>query len=1825
MQLTSGYEITARCHESSRSLIYRGYHTDDRRPVIIKAPSEETSHPGKLMQLRREYEIGRKMNSPHVIAYYDLISFDGSQAIVMEDFGAEALSRHIPPEGLEPEAFLKLAVQIVAGLEAIHNQHVIHKDVKPSNLVIEGGRVKWIDFGLSSLFTRETMTTVSPGMLQGTPAYISPEQTGRMNRGIDYRSDFYSLGITFYQMLTGSPCFTSQDPMELVHQHIAKEPIPAHTIKPSIPRVVSDIVLKLLAKEPEHRYQSVAGLEADLERCLHDMDSPASLSFPLGSRDVSHLFLIPDKLYGREKELRVIDDCLEAVTSGVPEFLLITGPSGAGKSMLVNEIRGPLTGRRGYFTSGKFDELNRDVAYSAISKAFGELVKQILGESGRELKRWRRHLEDALGDHAAVLSDIFPELSLLVDPGKPPPALGPRETTNRLNRAFSQFVGVCARAEHPLVLFIDDLQWADPASLQLIEALVGERSKHHLLLIGAYRDNEIGPGHALAGVLTSLTEKGCRPRELKPAPLQQDHLAQLTADTLHAELQAVEPLARNIFAKTGGNPFFAVTFLKSLYQEGLIRFDHATGSWRWDLDQISQLASSPNVVTFLLERLRRLPKPAVHLSALASCIGDRFDLRTLAALAGRTMQETLTDLWPAMENEIVAPLNHHHLIHESSGPSLPDAFADIDIHFRFQHDRVREAAYCMLDESERQNAHYRIGRALLAGLKEEEVRERLFEITGHLNEAKSLQAGCEERLELCRLNLAAGAKAAASSAFEQALNHLTHAMDLLPEDPWRTDYSLAFSTAFDRCRYAFICGELETAEPLRDLLLARAETRFDRARVFEMCMANYILKGAIEDAAEAGFQALRLLGVRLSLNPGRFALLLETRRVNRLLAGRSVDDLARLPLLDNPEAELIIRILMSLVTPAYAQGRERFLCVIILKRLALTLRYGMNPLTPNTFAHYGIVLALRGELDQAIAYTQLALTLQKRFGDPFVGARVYQTHTVLGLGWKQHRRRLGPGFLKVMELARQSGDMVYQVYGSMGFIYWNPSPDLASIIASSERHLDFIREANFPDILDPALVFHHFHLSLRGETEHPLSLSREGFQEDALLQRTKDSQFNMGFIAYHIIKLRLCCIYGDYEKGVEHFREATGPGGWLGTPLLAELCFYGFLARAASARNASPAKRASTLRELKGARRQMEQWAAQAPNNFLCCLKLMEAETARLKDRLGEAPACYNQAVEAARENDYPYLEALVHEHAAAFYLNWGDHKGAAGHLEDALRCYRIWGAEAKVTWMRQHYAHLLQRESPGNREAFTLESDTISATTTLTLTEAPTVFSESEHSTHGTSSDGGISTGSADNLDYRSVLKSSLAIAGEITSDAFLAKMMMITIENAGASRGILVLDRLGSLQVAATAGVDQRELPEEGRPLDEDSLLPLSIVRFVLGSGNRVLLADAAQDRGFGQDPYIQNQAVCSVLCLPIVRNRRTLGVLYLENTLVKNAFTTQRIEVLKVLLNQAVVSLENAMLYQDAKNAEARLSALNDELEARVQQRTAALEAAQKELVESAHAAGMASVATSVLHNVGNVLNPITISSQMIMETIEGSKMRGIAAVNRLLDQHRDHLADFFTDHPKGKKLVDYFLKLERAFEEENQKLRTNASRLVDKVNAVRDVIMAQQEYAVAGVHHEELVLCRVVEDALLLQESSLARHGITVEKHYRGEPVVRVDKVKLIHILFNILKNAVEATEESREKRITIRIEVSGESASVKISDTGRGISSEQIDSIFQHGFTTKQDGHGFGLHSCAVAMTEMGGNMKVESAGPGRGACFILLFPSNRNMVSPGQR
>ncbi|MFB2917686.1 AAA family ATPase [Aerosakkonema funiforme] len=1528
-----GYRLTEQIYSGSRTEVYRGISESDTQPIVIKLLKSDNPPLNEQVQFRNQYTIAKNLDLPGVVKHLRLQTFDRKLVLVLEDFGGISLKEEMQKFGERGfgtsadslKEFLQIAIHVVESLEGLYQNRVIHKDIKPDNILInpETRQIKLIDFSISTLLPKENQEIQNPNVLEGTLPYMSPEQTGRMNKSIDYRTDFYSLGVTFYELLTGKLPFQSDDPMELVHCHIARKPVPPIDVNPLIPQVLSNMVIKLMAKTAEERYQSAFGIRYDLEKCLQEYSAKGRISpFDLAKRDIAERFSIPETLYGREAEVATLLAAFDRVSFGSTEMMLVAGFSGIGKTAIVNEVHKPIVRQRGYFIKGKYDQFKRDIPFSAWVQAFQNLIRQLLTESAADLAEWKAKILAALGENGQVIIDVIPELEILI--GKQPPLaeLEGSAAQNRFNLLFQNFMQVFATKEHPLVIFLDDLQWADLASLKLMQLLMSEKNSHNLLLIGAYRDNEVSDAHPFMLTLDEIRKESAIINQIILAPLDQTSLNRLIADTLSCPPLRAMPLTELVFQKTKGNPFFSNQFLKSLYEEGLIFFDFNSGYWQCDIAGVRALSLSDDIVEFMATQLQKFPENTREVLKLGACIGNQFDLATLAIVHEKSQGETAADLWKALQEGLVIPVGEVYKLFQESEPTSADD-RHSSVRYKFLHDRVQQAGYFLIPESQKQSTHLKIGQLLLSNTPPAEREELIFDIVNQLNIGKELITKQTERIDLAQLNLIAGRKAMVSTAYAAAIRYLSVGIELLPDSSWQNQYDLTLGLYESVTEASYLNGDFEQMEKFAAVVLQHAKTVLDKVKVYEAKIYTYTQINQHE-ALKVGLEVLKLLGVNLPNSPTQSDIQRGLEETNAYLKGKNIPDLINLPLMQDASKQAALRIISSLAPAAYNLIPPLFM-LMGFEQVKLSIEYGNAHLSTSSYADYaGILCGLFQDIENGYQFGELAFKLLERLNAKELKSKIF--FKVPMFTW--HRKHKARETLSLLQESYKSGletgDM--QHVGYSAFFKCQYSFFCGLELTELEREIktfsNALAQLKQEKPLNYNEIFRQVVLNLKGQSENPCVLNGEAYNEEQSLADFHATNNRIGLHNIYLSKQILYYLFGQPYQAIENAVLAEeyldSMTGMLCVPAF---YLYDSLARLETF-NGTKKNRGDIFKKVKANQDNMQKWTYYAPTNYLHKYYLIEAEQHRVLANFTQATYYYDRAIALAKENEFIHEEALAYELSAKMYLAWGKEKIAKLYLTDAYYTYERWGATAKLADLQKCYPELLSEFLP--------ETTSFDRQETILEMKKATV----------TSTSGSMSQF----LDLGSVIKASQAISGEINLGKLLSKLMEVAIENAGASKGALMLISGENLVLEAVTGCPNLEkyrpqnenshnsnlavkvLPSV--PVSESQEIPLSVINYVFRTQEVLVLANATTDATFAADRYIIQHQPKSLLCVPIVNQGKAIGILYLENNLATGAFTPARLEVLKILSSQAAISLENARLYQTliAKNEELRIAEEN-----------------------------------------------------------------------------------------------------------------------------------------------------------------------------------------------------------------------------------------------------------------------------------------------------------
>jgi predicted ATPase len=1432
-----GYRISEKLYDSHNSFVLRAVQEATQRPVIIKFLKGEYPTPEQIILLRREYEILKDLKPEGAIKVYTLENFKNSYAIIMEDIGAESIKKILVNKQLSLKKILELAVGITEILGQLRELNIIHKNINPSNIIWNQstGKLKIIDFGISTVLSNEIAAIQNPNEFEGTLSYISPEQTGRMNRLIDYRTDMYSLGVTLYEMVTGQLPFPATDPMELVYCHLAKNPVPPLKLKSSSSarevkacEIISEIILKLMSKAAEDRYLSYFGLKSDLEKCLKYLigdTSQKAQDFKPGEIDFSSRFQLPQKLYGRENDISTLLSAFDRVCNRMygglaGEMLMVQGYAGVGKSALVNEIRIPVAEKRGFFISGKFDRFRHNIPYSALTQAFQDLMKQILMESEAQINRWKIKILEAVGPNGQIIIDVIPEVELIIGPQPPVPELLPHETQNRFNLYFQNFIRTFADEYHPLAIFLDDLQWADIPTLNLLERLMLDSRTRYTFIVGAFRDNETDPSHPLILSLNKIKDADAIVNFITLSSLEQEHINQLISDSFKCTINEADNLGRLCLAKTNGNPFFLIQFLNSLVDQELIEFDTKALKWIWDAVRIEKTEITGNVVDLMASRVRKLSEKTKGILKLASCIGNRFDLDTLSIIYEKTASRTANDLNEALEKGFIKPIGEEYRMAGYLNFLKDNTSADRlrhKIQYKFLHDRVHQVVYSLMGD-EVKNIHLRIGKLLIQKFTRAEQEERIFDVVNHLNQGTGLIADQSERNELAGLNLLAGRKAKAATAYEIAFQYFNTGSELLRSDKWKSQYPLTLELTIETAEVSYLTGNFEKMDELAKEVSSNAETLLDRIRINEIVIQSFIARARIKEGYLTAIEILRQLDVHIPVQPGRLNVIINLLYVRMVLSTKKIDDLKKLPVMTDPHKLAAMRILMNAASSAY-YSNILIAITISLKLVYLSVRYGNSPFSSFGYVLYGIIQhGIFGNIDAGYKLGEFAIELLDKFN-----TKEYETkiHLIFNLFVRHFRDKLSDtieAFADTYQRGLETGDYEFASYSAayIGIHSFHSGIRLDIAEAEMYKNMEVVKKLNQEITLNVLGLNLQVARNLMGKSKNTTLIAGEHYNESIMLPRfiKNDDIADLGTL--YVMKTFLCFLFDSGIESVEiALKTEKYKNAMIGLVYQPLIYFYTSLVYLAHYYSASGLKRVLYLRKIAANQRHLKKLTRFAPENFMHKWHLVEAERYRIRGNKLKAMKNYDMAAILARENGYIHEEALANELAAKFYITIGCDKIARTYMKEAFYLYSSWGAVAKAEQLKVSYPDMLYSLwEPEGKENGIVNGSAMSA----------------ESGIHH------------ENLDLATVQKASQAISGEIHLGRLLEKLMNIVVTNAGAQNGFLLLKDEDGLfvEAEAIAGRDEIKvlghLPYAGR---ED--ISTAIINYVLRVSKMIVLNDA------------------------------------------------------------------------------------------------------------------------------------------------------------------------------------------------------------------------------------------------------------------------------------------------------------------------------------------------------------------------------------------------
>ncbi len=1792
--IIDGYKITELIYTSTKTTVYRGYQEQTQIPVAIKILNIEHPQIRDLTWFKNQYAIAQNLDHPQIIKCYNLEPYNHGYALILEDFGGISLSEYANKKPLILADFLLIAIEITKALEYLYKNRVIHQDIKPKNILIhpENKKIKLIDFGISTLLPKENAEIKHPNVLSGTLAYMSPEQTGRMNRGIDYRTDLYSLGVTFYELLTGRLPFHSNNSLELVHCHLAKNPVNPREINPQIPEILADIILKLMAKTAEERYQTARGLRYDLELCEQFwLNKNEIKTFRLAEKDKSDRFLIPEKLYGRETEVITLLNAFERVNNGNVELILVAGFSGIGKTVVVNEVHKPIVKQKGYFIAGKFDQFQRDIPFSAFLQAFRNLIRQLLTESSNQLLDWKTKILSALGEQGQVIIDVIPQLVTII--GKQPEVLEltGNASQNRFNLLFGNFIKVLATKEHPLVIFLDDLQWGDSASLQLIQLLISEINAEYLLIIGAYRDNEVSPGHPFMITLDNIRKAESVIHEINLQPLNEFHLNRLIVDTLSCPESRGLPLTKLIFSQTKGNPFFTTQLLKSLHEDGLITFDINAGYWEYDITESESLNLNNDIVEFLRIQLQKLPATTQNILRIAACIGNQFDLYTLSIVCEKSEIETATDLWKALQEGFILPKDEIYKLfqNQSIGSYIVDN-KQLTVKYKFLHDRVQQAAYSLIPKTDKKAIHLKIGQLLLNKTPEEKQEEIIFDIVNQLNYGVELIHNLEELQKLLELNLIAGRKAKNSTAYTAAFKYFSLALQLLRVDSWQNQYVLTLTLYEEACNAAYLSGEFEQMEELSKKVIDLETNILDKVKVYEIKIQANIIQNQLIQAIKISFHVLDLLNIKFP------EVLTETdiQQAFQTTAAKLVDikiaDLINLPEMTDLNILGAMSILARMI-PAIYLGRPEFLPLIALKMVDLSIQYGNTPISAMGYCVYAFILcSIVGDINLGYEFGQLFLNLLSKTNDTALKVRTLLPYNTMVGYWKNPARDFLLPLQEVYRNALEIGDLEYVAYALFNYscISYLVGKNLTKLESEMINYSEIIKHFKQKTGLAYMHIWQQAILNLMDKNQkNSYYLKGKVYDENTMILVHQKANDIAALCILYFSKASLSYLFGNYTLALEYSKETEKYlNGMIGSLIISTFHLYDSLIRLAIYDNLTELEQNQILEKVAYNQEKMQNWANHAPMNFLHKYYLVEAEKHRVLGDKILAMDYYDQAIALAKENEYLQEEALANELATKFYLDWGKEKIARNYCIDAYYGYLNWGAKAKVDDLEKHYPQLL---------ATILKPQNIS-------------FSQADITTNLVSESN--STNISAILDLETITKASLAIASEIQLDKLLQTLIQVILENLGAEKAALILlQEQNLILVAQSEDVDNFHL--QSTPLENNQDVPASIINYVFHTGEYLLINDASLENNFTADPYVLKSQPKSILCSPILNQGKLIGIIYLENSLTVGAFTSERLQILKLLSSQAAISLENAQLYA---NLEAKVTTRTQELNEknlRLEQTLEKLKITQTQLIQSEKMSSLRQIVAGIAHEVNN---PVSF--------IHGN----LTHIHEYIQNLLDFITLYYRTYPSTAPELDNFLEtIDFNFLKEDMSNALASMR--NGTQRIQQVVLTLRNFSRLDESHMKPVnIHDGIDSTLLILQSRI--QSLTIVKNYGDLPNVECFAGQLNQVFMNILINAIEALERFSQQIISAEMHshidtiiistqvINDDWVRISIQDNGLGIVPEVKSKIFDPFFTTKPvgDGSGLGLSiSYDIIVNKHQGKINCISES-GQGAEFVMEIP-----------
>ena len=1764
----AGYEITEIIHQGTQTVLYRAMGLDGKsrilKSLVLSQPTSES-----VARLRHEYQITRDLEINNLVKTLGFKIVGHRVVMVMEDFGGRSLQQIMRAGSIDLALCLNIMVQVSQAIVQLHNQKIIHKNIKSANIIINSqtNQIKLTDFSIASQMGSETTRIITPNQLEGTLAYISPEQTGRMNRPIDYRTDFYSLGVTLYELLTGQLPFSSNDPLELVHCHMAKNPTSVQVLNPNVPDAIAQMVEKMMNKNAEDRYRSASGMLADFKRCLEEYIATGDITpFEIGKLDTISQLNIPQKLYGRSDQIEQLLSVFDRVNDGAVELVVITGYSGIGKTALIQELYKPLSLFPRYFISGKFDQFRRDVSMEVLAARHRQMILQIISRGTIEIDRWRSHFQASLGANAQIIIDLIPELEIIMGPQTILPNLNEIESQQRYIQTFSNFFECLCTMNIPLINFMDDVQWADPISLNSLPSFLINPNVSHAMIIMAYRDNEVDNSHLLMQTLAQIRSLGKPINTIVLTPLELEDVIELVGDTLSIDLSGdrskLEPLAKLLYEKTQGNPFFLTQLIKSLHHDGLLTFDYDVQEWQWNIIEIQQQTITDNIVDLMVNKLRQLPEETQTILQLASCIGNTFDLKTISTVSQKSPSQALEVLWIALKEGFILLLdnNYRGILYENY------IFQDLDIQnptFKFLHDRVQQAAHILIPEARKQVIHLQIGRLLLDSLDEQQEHDQVFKIVNHFNISLNQIKDPAEKLRISKLNWLAGQKAKASVAYEVAVHYFRNAMALIQENGWTQYYGFMLLLHKYKAEAEFLNGNFERAEKFLNIAIGQTKDAIETADLYNSLILLYTIQGRYLEAIEAGKTGLQLLGIDLSDKILLGALDEEILALQNSLRNRSIANLIDHVLLADLRYQVAIKLLMNIDPVAYLLSENDLYLFVCVKAVNLSLKYGNIAESVKAYCNYGFILgSVLGDYDSGYEFGLMARKLSKKLNSPQQQCK----SSFLLSNWIQCWARPIQGAAELNLLGYyagiESGEVQFAAYNLFGMVCNQlfEGTSLTTIILNLKTFQPFLDRTKNQLAIEIFDAVQQFILAFSPSENPNLILD--------------DFEAPMAMAINHILKIQQSYLLNDLDTALVYIESAEQYlPALLGFTTSADYPFYAALTLISSLAKTSDEIQALYWLRINVYQAQMRTWAEQCPDNFKSRYDLIQAEIARVNGESWQAINLYDQAIAHAQANQFVQIEAIACECAFEFYIEISKPKIAQLYLLDAHYSYGRWGAITKVRYLESQHKEFLNQ------------------------------FHNPDHQTHST-----ITTHNQySSLDLATVIRASQVLSGEVVMSQLLEKIMQLVQENAGAQTVIFVAKSIvpsnnrsiSKLSVEAILSNDGQTIIQS-MPLDQCDRIPQALIHYVERSKSLLLLSDAAQDSEFKFDPYIKANKSLSILVFPIIHKGELIGILYLENNLIRDAFTSDRLELLGVLAAQAAISLENAQFYAQL---ETRVTDRTQELNNTLQ----TLHQTQLKLVHKEKMSSLGQLVAGIAHEINNPIN-----------FIYGNVNHSQDYINSILE-----LLNLYQSNAPQSEILEFCKEIDLEF------IINDLPKILNSMEngaiRVRNIVADLRNFARLDESEIKTVdLHTGLDNTLNIIRSRLS--NIRIIKDYSVLPEVTCCAAEINQVFLNLFNNAIDTLVERKNTKLkspapTLHILTesrSPEQVTIVIRDNGMGMSPAIVAKIFDPFFTAKPVGSGTGLGlaiSHQVIVAQHHGQLFCTSI-PNVGSEFTIILPTS---------